>query len=209
MIFSSDTSVRRPAGFLALALLAWTALPFQPSLGWADAAEADAAREAPRGQSVTDVSAANPADVESIDAIIAALYEVISGDAGVDRDWDRFRSLFAPNATLNPVVQGRDGSYGLEVFTPEGYVDGFGDSLERDGFHEAEINRVTEQYGMIAHAFSTYESRRASDDPEPFMRGINSIQLLNSAGRWWVVSIYWLGEGPGHPIPERYLGAGS
>ena len=30
---------------------------------------------------------ADPADVESIDAIMTAVYEVISGDAGVARDW--------------------------------------------------------------------------------------------------------------------------
>ena len=35
--------------------------------------------------------AADPADVASIDAIITAVYDVISGDAGVARDWDRFR----------------------------------------------------------------------------------------------------------------------
>ena len=40
--------------------------------------------------------AADPADVSSIDAIVAALYDVISGPAGEKRDWARFRSLFAP-----------------------------------------------------------------------------------------------------------------
>src|SRR5215216_1186711 len=45
---------------------------------------------------------ANPADVASMDSIIAALYDVISGPAGKKRDWDRFRSLFAPGARLIP-----------------------------------------------------------------------------------------------------------
>ncbi|MFB3112623.1 MAG: hypothetical protein ACE10G_11370, partial [Gemmatimonadales bacterium] len=39
---------------------------------------------------------ADPADVESVDAIVAAVYDVISGAAGQERDWDRMRSLFIP-----------------------------------------------------------------------------------------------------------------
>ena len=149
---------------------------------------------------------ASPADVESIDAIITALYDVISGDAGVARDWDRFLSLFAPGGTLSPVGRPRgESTYQRRVITPDEYAGGIGESLEANGFHEVEIHRVTEEYGQIAHAFSTYESRRLASDPEPFARGINSIQLMNDGSRWWVVSIFWLGEGPAHPIPARYL----
>ncbi|MCL7961140.1 MAG: hypothetical protein M8861_13185, partial [marine benthic group bacterium] len=41
-------------------------------------------------------------DVESANAIIAAVYDVISGPAGAERDWDRMRSLFLPGAQLTP-----------------------------------------------------------------------------------------------------------
>ena len=154
----------------------------------------------------TQQPAADPADVASIDAIITAVYDVISGDAGVARDWDRFRSLFAPGATLSPVGRPGGGStYARRVITPDEYAEGVGESLESNGFHEVEIHRATEEYGVIAHAFSTYESRRNASDREPFARGINSIQLMNDGERWWVVSIFWLGEGPDHPIPAKYL----
>ena len=73
------------------------------------------------------------------------------------------------------------------------------------GFYEKEIARRTEQFGQIAHVWSTYESRYNSDDPKPFMRGINSIQLFYDGGRWWIVTVYWQQESPEHPIPERYL----
>lgn len=148
---------------------------------------------------------ADPADVESIDAIMTAVYEVISGDAGVARDWDRFRSLFAPGATLSPTGPRPDGAYGRNIITPDEYAENAGAWLEENGFHEVEINRVTEQYGMIAHAFSTYESRNIASDPEPFARGINSFQLLYDGTRWWVVSIFWQQESEEHPIPEKYL----
>ena len=152
---------------------------------------------------------ADPADVESIDAIMHAVYDVISGDAGEARDWDRFRSLFAPGATLSPVGRSPEGVYGRNVLTPGSYAERAGASLERNGFHEVEIHRVVEQYGVIAHAFSTYESRRMATDPDPFARGINSFQLLYDGTRWWVVSIYWLGESPDHPIPAKYLPGGG
>ncbi len=149
---------------------------------------------------------ADPADVASVDAIIAAVYDVISGEAGEARDWDRFHALFAEGATLSAVVRTQDGSVQRVVMTPESYVARSGVQLERNGFFESEIARVSESFGLIAHAFSTYESRRRASDPEPFARGINSFQLMNDGRRWWLVSIFWQGEGPEDPIPQRYLG---
>jgi hypothetical protein len=77
--------------------------------------------------------------------------------------------------------------------------------FEENGFYEKEIERRTEQFGQIAHVWSTYESRHSPDDPEPFMRGINSIQLFNDGSRWWIVNIYWQQETPTDPIPPAYL----
>ncbi|GMQ83239.1 MAG: hypothetical protein BMS9Abin05_2731 [Rhodothermia bacterium] len=45
-------------------------------------------------------------------------------------------------------------------------------------------------------------------DPEPFTRGINSIQLVNNGSRWWVVNIFWQGESPNASVPEKYLPQG-
>ena len=42
---------------------------------------------------------ARPADNDSIDSVVRAVYSVISGPAGT-RDWARFRSLFADGARL-------------------------------------------------------------------------------------------------------------
>ncbi len=190
---------------LALLLTA-AALAAPATLGPATASAQEAAASA---QEAPAPPPADPADVESIDAIMLAVYDVISGDAGVPRDWDRFRSLFAPGATLSPVGRSPAGTYGRRIMTPDEYAENSGAWLEQNGFHEVEINRVTEQYGVIAHAFSTYESRRLETDPEPFDRGINSFQLLNDGTRWWVVSIYWLGESPDHPIPAQYLPGGG
>ena len=148
---------------------------------------------------------ANPADVASIDAIIAAVYDVISGPAGKKRDWDRMRSLFIPGARLIPTGPRQTGGYGSRVLSVDDYIERSSGFFEKEGFYEREAARVTEQFGQIAHAFSTYESRHAPDDAKPFQRGINSIQLMNDGKRWWVVTIFWQGEDEKTPLPEKYL----
>ena len=153
-------------------------------------------------------SEANPSDVSSIDAIIAATYDVISGPAGKKRNWDRERSLFISGARLIPtaVEAGRnDVDLAPQILDIEGYIARAESFFAGQGFYEKEIARRTEQFGHIAHVWSTYESRHNPDDPEPFMRGINSIQLFNDSSHWWIVSIYWQHESAVHPLPDRYL----
>jgi hypothetical protein len=150
----------------------------------------------------------NPADAESIDAIIAAAYDVISGPAGKQRDWDRERSLFYPGARLIPTaaVPGRnDVDLAPQILDVEGYVARVEALLGESGFYEKEIARRAEHFGSIAHVWSTYESRHDPTDPEPFMRGINSIQLFNDGKRWWILSVYWQHESAQQPLPEKYL----
>lgn len=149
--------------------------------------------------------AANPADVASIDAIIAAVYDVISGPAGKKRDWDRMRSLFVPGARLIPTGPRQAGGYGSRVLTIDEYSERSSGFFEKEGFFEREAARQIEQFGQIAHAFSTYESRHAPEDAKPFQRGINSIQLMNDGKRWWIVTIFWQGEDEKTPLPEKYL----
>lgn len=130
---------------------------------------------------------------------------MISGPAGQKRDWDRMRSLFTPGARLIPTTKQPGGDYATRAMDVEGYISASGPGLERNGFFEKEVARRVESYGNIAHVFSTYESRRHTDDPRPFARGINSIQLMNDGTRWWVVTVFWQAERPENPIPEKYL----
>lgn len=153
--------------------------------------------------------AARPGDVGSIDGIIAAVYDVISGPAGQPRDWDRFRSLFAPGARLIPTGRDQAGNPRMRMWTPDEYVQQAGAALERDGFFESELGRTVERYGNVVHAFSTYDSKRKADDPRPFARGINSFQLWWDGSRWWVLTIFWQGETPDNPIPAKYLNKAS
>lgn len=152
---------------------------------------------------ITTTISADPADVESIDAIVTALYDVISGGPGEPRDWNRLRSLFIPGGRLMPVGQRAPGSLGIRLLEVNDYISNAGPTLERVGFTERELARRTDRFGNIAHVFSTYEGRAETEDR--VVRGINSIQLLNDGTRWWVVSVYWQAESPENPLPAEYL----
>jgi hypothetical protein len=151
---------------------------------------------------------AKPEDIGSIDAIIAAVYAAISGPAG-QRDWDRLRSLFHPSARLIPCFpspQDKDkGLTATRVFTIEEFIKAIEPRVKTEGFFEREIARRVERFGAVAHVFSTYESRHAEDDPKPFARGINSIQLFFDGKRWWTITIFWDSERTGQAIPVEYL----
>ncbi|MBQ5939909.1 hypothetical protein J8847_07735 [Massilia sp. AB1] len=149
--------------------------------------------------------AARPADVASVDAIVKAVYDVISGPAGAPRDWDRMRSLFAPEGRMMAVGQRPDGSYAMRQMTPDDYIARNTKNFATMGFFESELARTVETFGQVAHVFSTYEARHAPSDAKPFMRGINSIQLVNDGKRWYVLSLVWRAEDPQLPLPERYL----
>ena len=148
--------------------------------------------------------AAQPEDVESIDAIITTLYAVISGPRGELRDWDRFRSLFIPQAHFIPSSLNESGDVEHNFETPDQFANRVGAMVEEAGFFEIETARTTERFGHIAHAFSTYATRRNETDVEPCTRGINSIQLLHNGERWYIVNIFWTAERPALPLPERY-----
>src|SRR5258706_2575540 len=111
-------------------------------------------------------------DVESIDAIVKALYDVISGPAG-PRDWERDRFLFAPGARLQPTQPIEGGAPVLEILDFEGYQASRGPFFAANDFYEVEIARRVERFGSIAHAWSTFESRHTPDG-EAFIRGIHS-----------------------------------
>lgn len=156
-------------------------------------------------EKTTESPAAKPEDVKSLDAIVAALYDVISGPPGA-RDWNRLNSLFAKDARLIAVrVPKEGGKPSLVVMTPADYSDRAGKYFADHGFFEHELSRKTDAYGAMTHIYSTYESRE-SKDGKPIDRGINSMEFFFDGERWWCVEIYWDAERPGNPIPEKYLG---
>ena len=146
------------------------------------------------------VPEAQAADVESVDAIIAAMYDCISGPKGAERDWDRLRSLFLPDGRY---IASRPGQ-GAWVMQVEEFIAMTRRTFERGGYYEREVGRRTERFSDIAHVWSTYEARY-SQEADPHSRGIYSIQLFHDGSRWWIVNACWAFEREDMPIPARYL----
>lgn len=162
-----------------------------------------ASPKSPAPNATAPSSTAKPSDVDSIDHIVAAVYDVLSGPAG-QRDWDRFRSFFYPGARLIPSRRDSKGAVTVQVSSLDEYATRAQNYLSRESFFENSVFNRVEEWDHIAHVWSTYESRHAKGE-KPFARGINSFQLINDGTRWWILTIYWETEDPSHPIPEKYL----
>jgi len=149
------------------------------------------------------VPAPKPEDVKSMDGILRAIYDVISGPAG-DRDWSRFRSLCLPQARFTQTAPAPDGN-GTVVFSwgEEEFIRDAREVFAKEAFYEDAIVNQPDTYGKMAQVFSSYESRHSLGE-KPFQRGINTIQLLNDGKRWWVVSILWDSERPDNPLPAKF-----
>jgi hypothetical protein len=151
-------------------------------------------------QSSSQTPTANPSDVKSIDSILTALYAVISGPAG-DRDWNRFRSLFAKDARLTSVTK-EASDHPARLMSPDEYINLAAGYFKTHAFYENAIVNKVDRFGNMAQVFSSYESRNAPAE-KPFTRGINSIQLFYDQNRWYVLSILWDEETSTNPLPSN------
>jgi len=147
------------------------------------------------------VPPAKPDDVGSVDAIMHAIYEVISGPVGT-RDWNRLRSLCLPTTLFTTSGKRKDGSPFIVSWSVEDYIREAGVIFTRESFYENAIVNQPERFGGMTQVFSSYESRHNPGE-KPFQRGINSFQLINDGTRWWVVSIAWAAETPEIPLPAK------
>jgi len=142
-------------------------------------------------------------DTRSVESTVLALYDVISGEPGSARDWDRFKNLFKPEARLIPTRKDDQGNLTIKAMTPDEYVQLFSSRIST-GFFERELSRKVEEYGTVIHVFSTYETKEKKDGLVT-NRGINSIQLFKDKDRYYVVNIFWCAESMGFELPDKYL----
>ena len=145
---------------------------------------------------------ADPADVSTIDGIIKAFYETISGGKGVPRQWSRDKTLYMPDVRFVGMSE-RDGKIRASVMNHNQYVNGANEFFVSEGFTEREINRVVRKFGNIAHVFSAYEF--STENGKEKGRGINSIELFWNGTRWWISAVSWDEERTGNPIKKEFL----
>jgi len=139
-------------------------------------------------------------DTATIDGLMKAVYDIISGPPG-PRDWDRERRLHLPGAALMPAGHGPAGGTGGVIFDVEGFIASRTPFFEKTGFWENETARQEFVFGDKAQVLSAYEGRYSPDGPVS-LRGINGFQLWNDGKRWWIVSVVWDNERPGSSLPK-------
>ena len=80
--------------------------------------------------------------------------------------------------------------------------------LARNGFRETLVGREVTLYGNIAHAFVVFEPRVGPNWDGPTTPGVDSIDLVQHDGRWWIASITTQFSSQELPIPERFRSGG-
>lgn len=147
---------------------------------------------------------ARPDDVTTIEGIVKASYEVISGGVGVPRDWGRDRTLFDPNShSVGIEVDPRTGAVTAKPVTEQEYADEADAGMVKNGFTERELAHVIHQYGNVATVLSSYETRTATSPT--VAHGVNIFQLYFDGKRWWILSMVWDEQRPGNPQPPKLM----
>jgi len=156
-------------------------------------------------------AARNPGDVDTVDHLVASLYDVITGPAG-NRDWQRFRSLFVPDGRIgsihpdSPATRDTPARKGDVVFlTPDMFAQQNDTYFKTNGFFERSIANRVEEFGNLVEVWSTDEGRDAKNDAKPSLRGINSFQIVHARRRFWIASLLFDNERPGLTLPAKYL----
>lgn len=137
--------------------------------------------------------------------VFARLYDLISGPADEERDWEEVKGLFHPSALLHSELTLPDGSHQSGTWTVDDFCDAAAEEYRREGFWECEIACRSECFGNIAQVWSTYESRMRDPDSDPVGRGINAVHLLRRNGTWRISSLIFQLERGTDGIPERYV----
>jgi hypothetical protein len=186
--------------------------PIVASATVAAALVATAAAKNPGGiPNATPTPVGPPADHASLDLLLAAMYEGVSHPDDKEPDWKRLETIFLPGATLTPPRPIGDPSFRALSFDEfrEAVRKGIAARREQGkpaGFYESEIGREESPFGNMIQILSAYEGRFHKEDPKPFVRGVNSIQVVRIANdRWAIASIVWDTERPEAPIPEKLI----
>ena len=142
-------------------------------------------------------------DVSSINGIIKATYETVSGEAGAKRQWERDLSLHTPNAIYCFPLENSEGKLQQTIMSIKDFHKETDTMVLKTAFYENEINREVRVFGNIAHVWSTYETRLEKNG-SVVRRGINSVQLYYDQERWWILSWSFDKERENRKIPQTF-----
>lgn len=142
-------------------------------------------------------------DGRSIDEVVNAMLEVISGEEGEVRDWDYFRSLFLPTARFTILYHPIDSmNLDYEMVNLDDFIEMMHDEYYDQGFTEYELGKVVNEYNGIANVFQSFY---ANDSEDEGGRGITSYQLVKFNNQWWIADVLWTTDSNGVEVPSQYL----
>ena len=133
-------------------------------------------------------------DVGTPEAVVDAVYRILSGRAGEARDWAGLAALCLPDARLFPVSE-RDGAVAVEALDLETYARSRTPLLAAADFYERDVERRVETAGNVAQIWSRYAAYRSPHGP-PFQYGNGGFQLVKRENRWWLASAIWQVDPP-------------
>lgn len=157
---------------------------------------------APSGQA----NASQSADLKQINEAVKTFYDAISTGPGSKLNRERLHELFVPGGRIASAVPPKGTSPArIRIMTLDEYADGSDRFTTKYGFFDHVLHNRVDKFGLMAHVYSTYESRNDPSDAMPMARGIKSIDLLHTDGKWLLVQVLWDSERPDNPIPLEYL----
>ena len=148
---------------------------------------------------------ARPDDVATLDGIMNAYYEVVSGPAGQPRQWNRDHTLYIPDIRFVLMSEDASGKISTRSMTHQEFADDSTAALGNSAFYERELHRISHRFGDVAHILSTAEQRVSPDGPATG-HSIDSIELFWDGHRWWIINAnIWPGDRPGRPLSKEFL----
>jgi hypothetical protein len=146
-------------------------------------------------------------DLVPVDAVIAALYESTRHTAEKPQDWERFCTLFVPNAVLVQAASLGAFEYSIDSYIEEAQY--FRDRDPANEWYETEVARETHQLGDVAHIFSVHIFGADAEQSQA-KRYTNSFHLVKTddiqqrgttfhqSTKWQITSWHWTAELPKH-----------
>jgi hypothetical protein len=145
-----------------------------------------------------------PADVSSIDGIIKAYYEVVSGPAERNREWGRDATLYVPGVRFTIFSEDKQGKTSARALTHEEFVNEIEPAIKGKAFYEHEVHRITHRAGNVVHVLCTAEQQFAPGGPVQG-RSIDSLEMYWDGTRWWIASANIWELKQGQSLPAEFL----
>jgi len=124
---------------------------------------------------------------EGPEALIRALYKLVTFPGGTTPDWNAAREMFLDEAVV-VLRTSRDSS---TVFNVEGWIDDFVRFIDTSpakekGFSETIVRMHTVAMGDIANVWVLYEAKLTDRAGQ---QGVDNFSLVRRGGKWLIASV--------------------